>query len=95
MAKKLTLTHDDDAFFDKAIDALASTAELPDDASYDDKVAAAESELRQLLRMAIKNSEVQKIRDSQRVSRKTSEAEIDEALNQQAANLTIEIETTA
>lgn len=92
MAKTLKLTHEDDAFFDKAILALSSTADLPDDATYEEKFQEAEAELRAFIRQAVKNYELSQIKSAQVTAYREASAQLDAALNQQASKLTITIE---
>lgn len=92
MAKTLKLTHQDDAFFDKAVEALSSTAGLPDDATYDEKFDVAEAELRAFIRMSVKTYELNQLRKTQDAELKQASIDMDAVLDAQADQLTITIE---
>lgn len=91
MAKSLIITHEDDAFFEKGVEALASNSHLQDDASAEEKMEAARKEIRLFLREAVKQYELRKFQEEKRRERSLLASELELSLDAQAGNLTITI----
>jgi hypothetical protein len=92
MTKKLTLTHDDDAFFEKGVAALAARAGISDDAEPEEKLEAAKGEMRNFLREAVKQDELRRFDLQKRAEKKQLSTQLDATLDAQTDNLTITVE---